>query len=231
MHLSRVAFPEWHPLGGEVGDVLGVAVRHRRGSVLFDTGIGSGSAVIDELYSPTSSDLVDALAAHGHGVSDVTAIVNSHLHFDHCGNNHRFPGVPIYAQEGEIVEARTPMYTVPEWIDFDGAEYRPIDGDETIAPGMRIVATPGHTRGHQSLVLDTREGPLVLAGQAVYSRAEYEHLLAHDALRDGDPPPDPEQYLTSARQLVRLQPRRVHFSHDRAVWDRPSQPSFSNTAT
>ncbi|MEN3272508.1 MAG: N-acyl homoserine lactone hydrolase [Actinomycetota bacterium] len=224
LHLSTVVFPDWHPLSGQTGDVLGFAIRHSRGIVLFDTGIGIGNGLIDELYAPSSNDLVDALAAHGHAVRDVTTIVNSHLHFDHCGNNHLFPGVPIYAQEGELVEARTPMYTVPEWIDFDGAEYRPIDGDETIGPGMRIVATPGHTGGHQSLVLDTNDGPLVLSGQAIYSRAECEHIREHDDLPAGDPAPDPAQYLSSARLLLGMRPRRVHFSHDRAIWDDPSQP-------
>jgi glyoxylase-like metal-dependent hydrolase (beta-lactamase superfamily II) len=116
------------------------------------------------------------------------------------------------------------MYTVPEWIDFDGAEYRPIDGDETIAPGVRIVATPGHTGGHQSLVVETRDGTLVLAGQAIYSREECEHILEHGALTDDDPSPDPAQYLTSARLLLGMRPRRIHFSHDRAIWDDPSQP-------
>jgi len=218
LHLATVTFPEWHPLTGQTGDVLGFAVRSRNSVVLFDTGIGADSAAIDRWYEPRRRSLADALADHGHALADVTDVVNSHLHFDHCGNNPLLPGVPIFVQEGELAAARQPRYTVPDWVDFDGAEYRVIDGEATVRPGIRIVATPGHTTGHQSLVLDDDDGPVVLAGQAVYSRAEYEHVLEHGALLPDDPPPDPDAYLRSAQQLIAMRPRRVHFSHDVEVW-------------
>jgi glyoxylase-like metal-dependent hydrolase (beta-lactamase superfamily II) len=147
--------------------------------------------------------------------------VNSHLHFDHCGNNPLFPGVPIYTQAIELAAAREPWYTVPDWIDFAGAEYRTSDGEAKVADGIRIVATPGHTTGHQSLVLDGATGTVVLAGQAIYSRAEYETIVRTGAPPDDDPPPDPAPYLASAMSLIELRPRRVHFSHDREVWHAP----------
>lgn len=218
MHLATVTFPESHPLAGQRGDILGFAVRHDGGLVLFETGIGAGSELIDRYYQPDRRSLDDALADHGHALGDVTAVVNSHLHFDHCGNNHLLPGVPIYAQVDELELARTPRYTVPEWIDFPDAEYRPIDGDTRVAPGIQVIATPGHTGGHQSLVLDGGDAPVVLAGQAIYAKAEYDHIAAHGTLLDDDPPPDPERYLASARRIIELRPRRVHFSHDTAVW-------------
>lgn len=218
MHLATVVFPEGHPLRGQSGDVVGFAIRHRRGIVLFDTGIGSGSALIDRYYQPVRRSLADALAEHGHHLSDVTAVINSHLHFDHCGNNHLLPGVPIYAQSGELALARGPRYTVPGWIDFPGVEYHIIDGDTRVAAGIRVISTPGHTGGHQSLVLDGADRPIVLAGQAIYSKAEYEHILEHGTLTDDDPPPDPDGYLASANRILELRPQRVHFSHDSATW-------------
>jgi glyoxylase-like metal-dependent hydrolase (beta-lactamase superfamily II) len=219
MHLATVVFPERHPLEGQRGDVLVFAVRQPDGLLLYDTGIGEGSGLIDRFYQPVRTSLADALADHGHQLADVTAVVNSHLHFDHCGNNHLLPGVPIYAQATELELARTPRYTVPDWIDFPGAEYRVIDGDQRIATGVHIVATPGHTGGHQSLVLDRADGPIVLAGQAIYSRAECEHLAAHGTPGDADP--DSDDSVASANRLLALHPRRVHFSHDKAVWHRP----------
>lgn len=218
MALASVVFPEFHPLAGQRGEVLGFAIRHRRGLVLFDTGIGAGSAVIDRYYRPERRSLVDALASHGHELADVTAVVNSHLHFDHCGNNHLLPGIPIYAQAAELELARTPQYTVPDWIDFEGAAYRVIDGDARVADGIRIITTPGHTRGHQSVVLEGADRPVVLAGQAIYSKEECDHLAAQGTLVEGDPQPDPERYLESAQRVLDLRPSRVHFSHDPAVW-------------
>ena len=219
MHLATVVFPDFHPLRGQRGDVLGFAIRQPRGIVLYDTGIGEGSGLIDRYYQPVRRSLSDALADHGHTLSDVTAVVNSHLHFDHCGNNQLLPGVPIYAQASELELARTPRYTVPDWIDFPGAEYRLSDGDTRLGRGLRIIATPGHTDGHQSLVLDGPDGPVVLAGQAIYSKAECEHLAAHGTLPDDAlAESESESLVSSAKRILELRPQRVHFSHDAAVW-------------
>jgi glyoxylase-like metal-dependent hydrolase (beta-lactamase superfamily II) len=218
MRLASVVFPDFHPLRGQQGDVLGFAIRHPRGVVLFDTGIGFGSALIDRFYQPERRSLEEALAEHGHQLSDVTAVVNSHLHFDHCGNNHLLPGVPIYAQSVELELARTPRYTVPDWVDFAGAEYRVIDGDEQVARGIRVIATPGHTGGHQSVVLDVGSRPIVLAGQAISSKAELETRLRDGTAGDDEATGEGPGYLASVQRLLDLRPRRVHFSHDAESW-------------
>jgi N-acyl homoserine lactone hydrolase len=219
LHLADVTFPDWHPLSGDTGVVLAFALRHPTGLLLFETGIGDGNLFVDETYRVRHYSIDAALAAHGHHVNEVRLVVNSHLHFDHCGNNFRFPGVPIYVQASEYRATKQPHYTVPEWIDFDGAEYAIIEGDARVADGVRVVSTPGHSPGHQSVVYDTADGPVVLAGQAIYSKAEYDQLQATTAVSEDDPPPDPEQYLASATRLMQLRPRRVHFSHDNAVWE------------
>jgi len=131
----------------------------------------------------------------------------------------RFPGVPIYAQAPEYEAARRPNYTVPEWVDFEGADYVIVDGDTQVASGVRVMSTPGHTLGHQSLVIDTPEGTVALAGQAIYSEAEYEHIRTTGVALQNDAAPDPERYLASALRLIELEPRRVYFSHDRLVWN------------
>ena len=222
LHLADVTFPDTHPLSGQTGEVFGFGVRTSGGLVLFDTGIGRGNELLDRYYGVAHRPLDEALAEHGLAVADVRAIVNSHLHFDHCGNNLLFPGVPIYVQAAERVAARAARYTVPEWVDFEGAEYRVIDGEEQVASDVRVVATPGHTPGHQSLVLDTRDGVIVLAGQAIYSATECEQLVDTGDVPPDDPAPDPERYRASALALLALRPVRMHFSHDRAAWDRPS---------
>jgi N-acyl homoserine lactone hydrolase len=94
-----------------------------------------------------------------------------------------------------------------------------IDGDAQVATGVRVLSTPGHTPGHQSLVVDTGSGAVALAGQAIYSKAEYEFIGTTGAAPADDPAPDPRQYLASATRLVDLRPRRVFFSHDRAAWN------------
>ncbi len=102
------------------------------------------------------------------------AATNCHLHADHAGQNHRVPGIPIYVQSAERAAASRSGYTVTEWVDGPGLRYEPIDGDREVLPGITILASPGHTAGHQSLLVATRRGRVLLAGQAVYSRDEWE---------------------------------------------------------
>jgi N-acyl homoserine lactone hydrolase len=218
LHLADVTFPDWHPLHGQVGAVLAFALRHPSGLILYETGIGRGNRLIDDYYQVAHRSLEAELEANRHRLGDVRLVVNSHLHFDHCGNNILFVGGPIFVQATEYQAARHPNYTIPEWVDFEGAEYAVVDGDTQVARGVRIVSTPGHTPGHQSVVLDTKDGIVAFAGQAIYSKAEYEHIQTTGTTTDEDPPPDPAQYLESAMRLIQLRPRRVHFSHDRAVW-------------
>jgi glyoxylase-like metal-dependent hydrolase (beta-lactamase superfamily II) len=148
LHLADVTFPETHPLRGQTGEVFAFALRHPTGLLLFETGIGRGNEFLDIYYQVLHRPIEVALEAHGHRLDDVRLIVNSHLHFDHCGNNSRFPGVPIYVQAAEYQAARQPNYTVPDWVDFEGAEFAVIDGDVQIASGVRVLSTPGHTPGH-----------------------------------------------------------------------------------
>jgi N-acyl homoserine lactone hydrolase len=106
-------------------------------------------------------------------VERIAAVINCHLHFDHCGQNAAFPGIPIYVQRAEWDAAHEPDYTIAEWVDFDGADYRKIDGAEHLLPSVSIVPTPGHTPGSQALIIDSAEARVILAGQACLSPEEW----------------------------------------------------------
>ena len=219
LHLADVTFPDWHPLHGQTGAVMAFALRHPSGLILYETGIGRDNELLDGYYQVVHHSLETELEAHGHALADVRLVVNSHLHFDHCGNNRLFAGVPIFVQAREYDATRQQGYTVPEWVDFEGADYAVLHGDAQVASGVEIMSTPGHSPGHQSVVVATSDGPVALAGQAIYSKAEYDHIRRTGTTSDEDPPPDPSQYLASAERLIGLRPRRVHFSHDRAAWN------------
>src|SRR5881275_2162859 len=111
LHLADVTYPESHPLAGQDGPVLAFAIRHPDGIVFFDTGIGEGNAWIDENYRPRSRGVREALVAARLDPDAVRAIVNSHLHFDHCGQNRAFPGVPVHVQRTELELARAGGHT------------------------------------------------------------------------------------------------------------------------
>jgi N-acyl homoserine lactone hydrolase len=198
---------------------LAYVVRLGNGHLLFDTGMGEHPAV-DARYRPARRRLELALDEVGVTLDDIRAVVNCHLHFDHCGGNPLLPGRPCYVQATELDEARSAeRYTLPELVDFDGVVYEEFDGEAEIADGLWIVPTPGHTRGHQSLVARYRDGTVVLAGQAHDQATAYAaDQLAWRAHREGVGPPLPEPPAWIER-LMEFDPRRVVFAHDRSVWE------------
>jgi N-acyl homoserine lactone hydrolase len=135
-------------------------IDHPDARVLVDTGIR-------ELH-PLTVDLDPRLRPPDEWGIDLTSIdivVNTHLHFDHCGNNHLFAGTPIHVQRRELDDALTlDDYTIRDWVQASGVQYVPVDGELELLPGMRLVPAPGHTRGSQIIVIDTGDRPTVLAG-------------------------------------------------------------------
>lgn len=196
---------------------LGYLVDHPHGLVLLDTGMGDGPDV-DAHYRPARRPLAVALADAGVRAEDVTLVVNCHLHFDHCGGNPQLAGRPIFTQRVEFDAAREPDYTLPELVDAPGLVYEQLDGETEILPGVLVVPTPGHTPGHQSLVVQANDGTVVVAGQSHDTATAYSaDALAWRAAQEGNASPLP---LTPAwiDRLQRLDPRRVVFAHDHAIW-------------
>ena len=210
---------------GEAGLVVGYAVRHAAGVFLFDTGFVLAPGDDPDLgefydkYRVRPRPVLEALDAAGIDRDEITAIANCHLHLDHSGQNELFPNVPIYVQPAEWAAAHRPEYTVARVTEFSGARFEQVAGDHEVAPGLRIFATPGHSPGHQSLVVETADGPLLLAGQAVYSRGEW---TATPGARYGStekhPADDQAAYDRSVARLRALRPKRVLFGHDRRGW-------------
>jgi glyoxylase-like metal-dependent hydrolase (beta-lactamase superfamily II) len=215
IEVSTFRFPD-PALADREGVVIAYAVRHREGTLLFDTGFGFGDAGIEAAYAPRTRRIVEALGAAGIATSAITEVVNCHLHADHAGQNAAFPGVPIYVQPAEWELAHTTDHTILDWVDRPGLDYRQVEGDHEVAPEVRVVATPGHTAGHQSLVLATPDGPIVLAGQACYTAGEWAGDRA--ALEGRSGAPDRDAYDRSIERLRGLRPSRVYFGHDRMAW-------------
>jgi N-acyl homoserine lactone hydrolase len=214
--MGEFTFSDHDPWPGQTGVVVAYAIRHPGGVFLFDTGFGMGDDEVKVYYQVRDRALPDVLAEAGIDIDEITAVANCHLHADHSGQNIRFPAVPIYVQPAEWEAAHQPDYTILQWIDFPGARYEQVAGDHEPVPGIRIFATPGHSPGHQSLVVGTADGSLLLAGQAVYSHGEW---TATPGAREGETGArDEPAYRRSVARLRALKPRRVLFGHDRHGW-------------
>ena len=171
--------PEWHPQHEtfEPFPVHAWLIRHPDGAILVDTGVGVGNQVIDEWYHPHTTPLLDALGRAGVAPSDIAGVVVTHLHFDHCGQLGALTA-SVYVQAAEFEAAQAPGYTVPDWAAIPNDRLRLVHGDEAIAEGVHLLSTPGHTPGHQSVLIEAGDDRVVVAAQCAYGAEE---------LRSGEP--------------------------------------------
>jgi glyoxylase-like metal-dependent hydrolase (beta-lactamase superfamily II) len=132
------------------------------------------------IYIQPKEHLDRMLESVGFSTSDVDYVINTHLHYDHCGNNEMFPKAEFFVNETELAHALAPgwwesLCYVRAVFDIPGLTYSPVTGDFQVKHGVTIIATPGHTEGHQSVVVQLEKtGTLVLAGDAIYSRENLE---------------------------------------------------------
>jgi N-acyl homoserine lactone hydrolase len=201
-----------------VETVLGYVARTSAGLLLFDTGLGDAGPDAEAWYRPRRTSIEEALDRVGLATEDVDLVVNCHLHFDHIGGNPSLGGRPIVCQRVELDSAHTTDYTAPQLVDFAGARYELLDGEAEIGPGVHVIPTPGHVDGHQSLVLECDDGSIVLAGQSHDTASAWSaDVLAARAAGLGHEQPLPTASPWMSR-LLELDPRRVVFAHDAAVW-------------
>jgi len=224
--LSEFLLPEGHPAAARErrAVVFGFVIDHPDRAIVVDTGVGRDQPFIDQLYAPFVRDIDGAITAVEIDPRSVVAVINSHLHFDHCGQNPSYYGtkIPVYVQQEEIRAAKEPFYTVAEWADVPADLLRAVRGDEVITEGVRILATPGHTKGHQSVVIEADEGTIVIAAQAVWDIAEFHAEAA--SLANVDAADLRDAAIASIRRLKAIGPVLAYFSHHRGILRRPARP-------
>jgi glyoxylase-like metal-dependent hydrolase (beta-lactamase superfamily II) len=199
--------------------VYGYLIRHDRGLVLLDTGLGLGDAETEDWYRPRRVALPEAFGTVGVALDEIEVVVNCHLHFDHCGGNPMLAGTPVVCQRQELAVAQRGNYTMEHLVNFPGSRYDLLDGEAEILPGVHVIPTPGHVDGHQSLVVECEDGSVVLAGQSHDTASAWSaDALAASAttLGHSQPLPVPPAWM---ERLLAFDPKRVVFAHDPAVWE------------
>jgi N-acyl homoserine lactone hydrolase len=213
------ALPDFHPEAGPTFagfPVNAFVIHHPAGPIIVDTGIGTGNEHIDDWYRPIVCDLRAELAQRDIDPDSGLTIVNTHLHFDHCGQNQNFPSASIYAQQAEIdLLASDAHYTVAAWANMPLNRSTIIDGDQEIADGVSVLHTPGHTPGHQSVVIRSRNETIVIAGQCLWTASDWETSNVRPTNLHDDT--CAKQAADSIAKLKALRPTRIHLSHDQHV--------------
>ncbi|WP_052358513.1 N-acyl homoserine lactonase family protein [Terrabacter tumescens] len=189
---------------GERMPVYVHVIDHPDGRVLVDTGLTQLHPAVEDM----DPRLMPLSTQEGFDVAGIDVVVNTHLHFDHCGGNHLFAGKPVYVQGVELEEARSrDDYTIRAWVDAPGVDYVAVDGGHELLPGVRLVPTPGHTQGSQVVVVQAGGRSVVVAGDTA---------VFYDEL---------DRPRTEGQRLIReLAPDEVWLSHQHEPW-RPANAS------
>jgi glyoxylase-like metal-dependent hydrolase (beta-lactamase superfamily II) len=164
-------------------------IRSEGMTILIDTGLGQKlspeASALWGLERPEGG-LLQALERHGVSAGDVDLVIDTHLHSDHCSGNTRFEGERLVATfpraeywvqrlewaDASHRDARTratyfPENFVPLW---EAGKLRLLHGDTQVTRHLRCVVTPGHTRGHQSILLQSEEwSGIYVADMASYA--------------------------------------------------------------
>jgi N-acyl homoserine lactone hydrolase len=210
LHLARINSSNPMPVHGFV-------IKHpRAGAILVDTGVGWPTELVKE-WKVVNRHAADALAEHDLSPADVRIVINTHLHFDHCGQNAVFKHAPFYVQRSELERARLAKSAPSEWFDFAGARFELLDGDAEVAEGVRVMATPGHTVGHQSVLVDTPDGGAVMIGDAAYTSEIFVGGDDADLTRWNGQYDDRDAWSKSLARLHDVHAHTVHFCHDTDV--------------
>lgn len=139
-------------------------------NILVDTGLSE-----DEVISPpefeqqtglTAKTMTETLADAGLAPDDIDTVVLTHLHDDHCGTSELFTKADFYVQKTELDFCRSPhpLDHRYEEMFIEGIEFKTLEGDAEIMPGLKVLYSPGHAPGCQSVVVDTKKGPAVITG-------------------------------------------------------------------
>ena len=141
--------------------------------ILIDTGIGELPEKYRKFHTvkrKPDEALRAQLQRHEVKPEDVDVVINTHLHFDHCGNNKSFTNAKFYVQADELRYAYAPdrfqkASYLREFFDVK-VDYVPIRGDYRITDEVRILPTPGHSIGHQSILIRENGKTYVYCGDA-----------------------------------------------------------------
>lgn len=181
---------------------LGVLLVEAHGKkILIDTGIGNKvDAKSKDIYAvDRNPPLEEELARRGVSPDDIDIVINTHLHFDHCGGNTRksergaieptFRKAKYFIQRGEYDFARTPnerthgSYLAENYERLIATgQVELLDGDTEVLPGIHALVTPGHLMHHQSVVLESDGRKAIFWGDLIptCTHVRYPYIMGYD---------------------------------------------------
>ena len=237
MTCGWITMPYGFFLAGETGSLAipipCYYIEHPKGSVLFDTGLETvlqsedpevvkeALGVFGEITTVqyhAGEDVASRLEKFGVDPKKINFLINSHLHFDHCGGNASVPNAQWVIQKKEWQAANKDeniakqVYS-PHHYDL-GHDRLEIDGEHDLFADGTVVLIPshGHTDGHQSLKVKLGNKSIVITADACYLKQSLENMTLPDAMVVNDA----ENMLANFKLFKQLQDKgaKVIFGHD-----------------
>jgi Zn-dependent hydrolases, including glyoxylases len=218
----------WSP-GVNVGKSMPFAdncylIKHAKGWMLWDTGLADAIAAMPNGQAPADpraihwyrpKTLASQLEALGVKPESIAFVAISHSHPDHIGNLEMFPKAMLLVQKAEYewpTPNQVPRFNAQHPVTALQGDYD-IFGDGTV----RILSTPGHTPGHQSLILKLpKTGTVVLSGDAAHFMSNWEHRRVPSINADG------QKTVTSMQRIADIlatEHAQLWINHDKAQRD------------
>ena len=167
-----------------------ILVKTPQALVLVETGIGTKlDRKLSAIYGVEQDiGLLRALARLGHKPEDIDFVINTHLHFDHCGGNtvrdEKGALVPAFPRARYIIQKREWAWASSphdrEKDSYRADDFRPlaelglidfVDGDAAVTAGVEVILAPGHTAHHQCVKVTSGGKSLVFLGDLVSTSA------------------------------------------------------------
>ena len=214
-------------------------IKHPKANIIFDTGIAEevinnsnehwGKVV--ETYEPVMTEdefVVNQLHKADLGVEDIDIVIMSHLHLDHSGGIGKFPNASYIVQRKELEWAYVPDFYQKaayirkdfdrdvDWIFLYGEED---EGYDVLGDGsVKIIFTPGHTPGHQSIQVDLEEaGKFVLAADSCYTDDTLKEDIIPGLVWNSSAA---VKSINKLRYLQKYHGVKIVTGHDPAAWER-----------
>jgi 4-pyridoxolactonase len=228
--------------------VYGVLVDHEEGRFVFDTGFD-----IEHIRNTvgwtdpeqTAEQTIPAqLRLAGFRPEEISHVINSHYHLDHCGGNKycKHASTVCHVCELETLRSPAPSEEIPysevsfapglrgsadqgRATDMFTPRFETLKGDQEIASGVFLFETLGHTAGHYSLMVKLKNRrPMLFAADACYSQQNLDLMCIQAGNHD---PAAARGSLQRLKDLAEKHDAEIFFSHDAASWPKYSRaPGF-----
>lgn len=205
------------------------ALRGNGETILVDSGLPSQQDIRTN-HKPfrqmnDAREFTAALAGIGIEAAQIRKVILTHMHYDHCCNLRLLPNLEkVYVQKRELLHAVSPRedelyyYSLlpecgkPEWTDALG-KLELLDGDGEILPGIRVILTPGHSPGSQTVLVETSQGLHLLTGDFIALMDSYTNRIPNAIVNNLD------EWYSSYDKVHSLAAARVLPGHDPIIFE------------